>query len=83
MINFYNSFPSLDIHGETRDSSRVLINAFINDCIILKEKQGIIVHGEGEGILKKATQQTLKENKNILSYKIDNFNTGMTIFIIK
>ena len=28
---FINSLPTLDLHGEIRDSARVLVNEFIND----------------------------------------------------
>ena len=33
---FYNNIPSIDLHGETRDSARVLVMEFINDNIKLK-----------------------------------------------
>ena len=39
----------------------------------------VIIHGNGSGIIKKTTQETLKKSKLVESYKIDNFNSGMTI----
>ena len=36
---FINNLPTLDLHGETRDSSRVLVKEFINDNYILKNNK--------------------------------------------
>ena len=45
----------------------------------MKNKKVIIIHGNGTGIIKKTTQQTLRKNKYVKSYKIDNFNDGQTV----
>ena len=79
MITLYSNLPSLDLHGIDRDYARILINDFIRDNYIMKNEQVIIVHGNGTGIIKKTTQETLKHNKYVQEYKIDNFNAGMTI----
>ena len=36
---FINSLPSLDLHGEIRDSARVLVKEFIYDNYLLKNNQ--------------------------------------------
>lgn len=79
MITLYNNLPTLDLHGLDRDYSRILINDFINDNYKLNNLKVIIIHGIGTGVLKKTTQEVLKNNKHVKSYKIDNFNNGMTI----
>lgn len=83
MITLYSNLPTLDLHGFDRDYARIKINEFINDNHIMKNKKLIIIHGNGEGILKKTCQKTLKENKNVIEYKINNFNSGETIVNIK
>ena len=83
MITLYSNLPSLDLHGIDRDYARILINDFIRDNYIMKNYQVIIVHGNGTGILKKVTQDVLTKNNLIESFKIDNFNTGMTIVTIR
>ena len=83
MITLYNNLPQLDLHGLDRDYSRILINEFIEDNYNLHNKTVLIIHGNGTGILKKTTQETLKHNKYVLSYKLDNFNTGTTIVELK
>ena len=79
MINLYSNLPTLDLHGYDRDYARIMINDFINDNHKMKNKKIIIVHGNGTGIIKKTCQDTLKKNKYVQDYKIDNFNSGMTL----
>lgn len=83
MIPLYSQLPSIDLHGYDRDYARILINEFIDDQYKLKQENIIIVHGNGSGILKRMTQDTLKKNKYVKEYKIDNFNSGMTIVTLK
>ena len=65
---FTSNIPTLDLHGETRESSRVLVNEFINDNCLLKNKTIVIIHGIGSGILKKEVHLTLKNNKKVKNY---------------
>lgn len=83
MITLYSNLPSLDLHGIDRDYARILINDFIKDNYIINNNKVIIVHGIGSGIIRKTTQETLKRNKLVEDYKIDNFNSGATIVSIK
>ena len=78
-LNIYSSLPSIDLHGETGDISRILVKDFINDNVKLKNNKIIIIHGIGKGIVKKAIYNELKNNKLVKLYKQDNFNPGMTI----
>ena len=79
MITLYSNLPTLDLHGMDRDYARILINDFIRDNYNIKNDKVVIVHGNGTGIIKKTTQETLKKNKMVDSFKIDNFNAGMTV----
>jgi len=83
MITLYNNLPTLDLHGIDRDYARILINEFIDDNYKINNKMVLIIHGIGTGIIRKTTQKTLKENKKVEDYKIDNFNAGQTIVYIK
>lgn len=83
MVQLYKYLPALDLHGFDRDYARIMINDFIEEQYKLKNNKVIIIHGNGTGILKKTTQETLKKNNKVESYKIDNFNVGMTIVSIK
>lgn len=79
MITLYSNLPSLDLHGTDREYARVLIDDFIRDNYKIKNDKLIIIHGIGTGIIRKVTQETLKKNKYVESYKIDNFNPGTTV----
>jgi len=80
---FISNLPSIDLHGLDRDSARVAILDFINDNIKLKNKEIVIIHGIGSGILKKTTHDVLKKHKNVLDYKICYNNVGSTIVSLK
>lgn len=83
MISLYSNLPTIDLHGIDRDYAKILINDFIRDNFIAKNYKVIIVHGNGTGIIKKTTQDTLRRNKYVEDFKIDNFNSGMTIVNIR
>ena len=74
-----NNLPTLDLHGEYKESAIILTKDFINDNIILKSDTICIVHGIGEDILRKAVHEYLKHDKRVLSFKRDFFNPGCTI----
>ena len=71
--------PHLDLHGETVESSKFLINSFIKDNIHLKSEKIIIIHGKSTGILKKATHEVLNKINIVNKYYIDPLNDGQTI----
>ena len=83
MMTLYSNLPSLDLPGLDRDYARILINDFILDNYKLKNRKVIIVHGIGTGIIRKTTMETLKNNKYVETYKLDNFNSGTTIVELK
>ena len=83
MITLYSNLPTLDLHGLDRDYARILIQEFLEDNYKLRNEKVLIVHGIGTGIIRKATQETLRKSPLVESYKIDNFNVGTTIVILK
>lgn len=83
MRNLYNQYPVLDLHGFDRDYARIMINDFIRDCYIMRASYAIIIHGVGTGILRKTTQQVLKNNTYVEDARLDIFNSGQTIVRLK
>ena len=73
-----NNLPSIDLHGEDRVNALIKVDEFIIESIKLKHKEIIIIHGIGEGILKKAIHDYLKKDKRVKSYNLD-MNIGQTI----
>lgn len=82
-ILFIDRFPKLDLHGYTSDLARVAVNDFINDNVKLKNEIIVIIHGIGSGVVMKSTHRVLKQNKNVLEYKIYYNNSGCTIVRLK
>ena len=75
--------PFLDLHGESSDIARCLIKEFILDNYTIGKERIIIIHGKGQGIIKKTIHDELKHNKLVDSYYIDFFNDGQTIVKLK
>ena len=78
-----NLYPSIDLHGEYAFSAKVLTKEFIDDSITLKNKKICIIHGKGQGILKKAVHELLKEDKRVKNYYQDFMNPGCTVVELK
>ena len=78
-----NHYPQLDVHGETRDTIYTVIKIFIEDNIKLKNPTIIIVHGKGQGILKKEIHYYLSHMKQVKNYHLDYWNQGITVVELK
>ena len=75
--------PRLDVHGETYDSVSLYVTQFIDDNYKLGNKYIAIVHGKGEGILKKRVHELLKCNDKVEDFYLNNWNIGETIIVLK
>lgn len=82
-IMFIERYPKLDLHGFDRETARVAINDFIRDQVKLKQEIVVIVHGIGSGVLRRVTNETLRQNKMIVDYKSFYYNNGCTVAQIK
>ena len=71
--------PQLDLHGEDRIGASIKVNHFIDDNAKIGNEEIAIVHGIGQGILKKEVHKVLKKNKKVVEYNIDCFNDGCTL----
>ena len=74
-----SSYPKIDLHGMDREYAIFKVREFILDCYKLKYENIVIIHGIGEGILRKAVFECLKNNKYVLEYKLDFMNPGCTL----
>ena len=80
---FLNILPSLDLHGNTRDMVKVLIDEFIQDNFRLRNYKIVIIHGKGEWILKNEVHRILKKDKRVLNFFQDASNIGCTVVELK
>jgi len=66
----------INLLGMHVDEALHTLDSYINDALIADLSTIRIVHGKGEGILKKAVQNYLKAHPNVKSYRIGNFGEG-------
>lgn len=75
--------PKLDLHGEITSMVPVLVNGFINENYLLKNNLVRIIHGKSTNVLTKEVHRVLKINRLVLEYKLNAWNLGETIVVIK
>ena len=78
-----HKIPTLNLHGETRDTCVFPVQDFIRDNIKLKNEFIGIIHGRGSNILKNKVHEILKKDKNVDSFRVDIFNPGITLVKLK
>ena len=81
MITFRS--PKLDLHGEETALVYALVTEFINDNVKMQNEVIRIIHGKSTNILTVEVHETLKKNKNVKSYNLNNWNLGETIVYLK
>lgn len=60
---------SLDLRGERYEDAAILIDKYLDDAIFAGFKQVSIIHGFGTGVIRELVQKTLKNNKNVESFR--------------
>lgn len=78
-VIFINNLPTIDLHGLDSETARVAITDFVNDNYKMKNSLIVIIHGIGQGILRKTTFDTLKKSKKVIAFKSYYYNNGCTI----
>jgi DNA mismatch repair protein MutS2 len=77
---------SLDIRGKRVEEVGSILDQFLDDAILLGQGELKILHGKGEGILRKVVREQLKKVKGVASFKdehIDRGGDGITVVILK
>ena len=82
-VIFTDNLPVLDLHGFDRNYAVLKINEFISDNKKMKNSICLIIHGIGNGVLKKETEKALKNNKDVIEQRLFYNNNGMTLVKIK
>jgi len=78
--------PVLDLRGKRGEEAIQLLEVFLDDAILLAAGQLKILHGKGEGILRKLVRDKLKSYKAIASYgdeHIERGGDGVTLVVLK
>ena len=73
---------SIDVRGKRVDEAIVIINNYLDDAILLNSPEISILHGKGDGILRKVIREHLSSHKEVKSFKDshpDRGGSGITI----
>jgi len=89
-INFHEKRahfnPTLDVRGKRVDEVTGILDQFMDTAILLGQGELKILHGKGEGVLRKVVRDHLKRFKNVVSMKdehIEQGGDGITVVILK
>ncbi len=71
-------FPELNIRGYRVDDAIPEIERFVNDGYLFGVKSLKIIHGKGEGILKRAVHEYLKDHPLVKNFRLADEREGST-----
>lgn len=77
---------TLDIRGKRVEEVNSLLDQFIDDALLLGHSELKILHGKGEGILRKVVRERLKKIKGVASIAdehVERGGDGITVVVLK
>ncbi len=81
-----NFNPTLDVRGLRVEEINSVLDQFLDDAVLLGHGSLRILHGKGEGVLRKVVRERLKMNTNVETFgdeHIDRGGAGITTVVIK
>lgn len=87
LIRKQSSFETtLDVRGKRVEEVLPMLTQFIDDAILLGHGELRILHGKGEGVLRKVIREQLKKTKQVASVAdehIERGGDGITVVVLK
>jgi len=77
---------TLDIRGKRVEEVRSVLDQFIDDAILLGQGELRILHGKGEGVLRKIVREQLKTIRGVASFAdegVERGGAGITVVVLK
>jgi DNA mismatch repair protein MutS2 len=77
---------TLDIRGKRVEEVNAVLDQFLDDAILLGHAEVKILHGKGEGVLRKVVRDRLKATKGVASFAdehVDRGGDGITVVVLK
>jgi DNA mismatch repair protein MutS2 len=68
--------PQIDLRGKRADEVIPLLEAFMDDAVLLSVPEVRILHGKGEGVLRKMIRDHLRLNKQVASMRDEHADRG-------
>jgi len=78
--------PTLDLRGQRADEALQNLQHFLDEAMLLSEKELRILHGKGYGILKQIIREHLQANRDVRSFHSESIELGgdgVTIVLLK
>jgi DNA mismatch repair protein MutS2 len=78
--------PTLDVRGKRVEEAVSLLEQFLDDAILLSHGEIKILHGKGEGVLRKVVRDQLKRYKQVASFAdehVERGGDGITVVVLK
>ncbi|WP_276374091.1 endonuclease MutS2 [Chryseolinea sp. H1M3-3] len=78
--------PTLDIRGKRVDEVIGILDQYLDTAILLGQGELRILHGKGEGVLRKIVREHLKRYKEVVSVNdehIERGGDGITVVVLK
>lgn len=67
---------SINVQGENLDDAVMDVDKYLDDAYVAGLKEVTVIHGRGEGILKKGLRDMMKRHKHVESFRRGNYNEG-------
>ena len=67
---------SIDVRGKNMDDAVMDVEKYIDDAFISGLNEVTVIHGRGEGILRKGIQEALKRSRNVKSFRNGGYQEG-------
>ena len=71
-----NIKTSVDVRGKNLEDAVMDVEKYIDDAFISGLDEVTVIHGRGEGILRKGIQESLKRNRNVKGFRKGKYNEG-------
>ena len=68
--------PELSLRGESAEDALILLDRYLDDAMLTGWQEVRIVHGKGEGILRRAVTDYLARDKRVESKRLGQWNEG-------
>ncbi len=81
-----NFSTNLDIRGKRGDEAVLILEQYLDSALLLNQTELRIIHGKGDGILRKLIRENLKRTKFVENYKdekVEFGGDGITIVTLK
>lgn len=66
----------LDLRGQTIEEGIMMLDQYIDSCLLMGIKTITIIHGKGTGALRNAVQQHLKNHKAVRTFRLGVYGEG-------